>query len=177
MMTTADTAYRDFHQQLSRYISRRLGNADDVQDILQEVFVRVLRNEAALSEARAPLAWLYTVTRSVIIDHFRKSGREFAVPFEPPETDADMPDPEFERCIGPLLGNLPDKYRKALQFTDMDGGQQTEFAQISGQNLSTVKSQVQRGRKMLKDAIIGCCKIELDTNNRVIDVYGKDNCC
>ena len=180
-MTTPDAAFRAFHQQLSRYIQRRLGRADDTGDILQEVFVRVLRHEDALRKARTPLAWLYTITNTVIVDHLRKSGRQVTVAEIPEITAQGSPDPGFGTCIMPLLNALPVKYRDALQFTDMLGGRQTEFAVESGQNLSTVKSQVQRGRRMLKEAILGCCAIDFDKDNKVLDVYPNvdcnDDCC
>lgn len=74
-MTPTETAYRDFHQQLSRYINRRLNSPEDTQDVLHEVFIRVLRHEDSLKNAETPLAWLYTVTQSAIANHLRKLGR------------------------------------------------------------------------------------------------------
>lgn len=74
-MLTPETAYRDFRDKLHHYIARRLGNPEDVEDVLQDVFVRVTRNANILREVKKPLAWLFTVTNSAIVDHARKKQR------------------------------------------------------------------------------------------------------
>lgn len=190
-MTTSETAYREFRDQLSRYVAKRLGNPDDVEEVLQDVFLRVVRNEAALGKARAPLAWLYTVARTVLIDHYRKQGRtpppsgagtagewdSVATEPAPAEPAADG----FDRCLAPLIEKLPEKYREAVTFVDMDGRGQSELAQRIGLGLPAAKSRVQRGRRLLKDAILGCCRIELDSRSRVValepDCAQNEKCC
>ena len=83
--------------------------------------MRVGRNEKSLRNAKIPLAWLYAVTHSVLVDHYRKQNRT------PPQAMNDMimedlPAPaqssetEFEKCLAPLLSSLPDKYRDAIEF-------------------------------------------------------------
>jgi RNA polymerase sigma-70 factor (ECF subfamily) len=162
-MTPTENAYREFRDQLHRYIKRRVGSPEDAHDVLQEVFLRVLRNEKTFAQTDVPLAWLYRVTRSAIVDHYRKAGRT------PTGSDAGLemlsapetaPEPEFERCIQPLLGNLPEIYRDALVFTDLNGGRQTEYARQTGIGTATAKSRVQRGRKLLKQAVLSCCSME-----------------
>ncbi len=183
-MTPTETAYRDFHQHLGRYIARRLGAADDVQDVLHEVFVRVLRHEDSLEKAVTPLAWLYAVTQSAIIDHVRKSSRT-------PQGDAaaldrlTAPEPQndadFGACIVPLVQSLPDIYREALVFSDLQGGKQADYAQQSNISIAAAKSRIQRGRRMLKQAVQGCCTVELGRDQAVLDVIpksaGSEKCC
>ena len=185
-MTSTEQAYRAFRDQLSGYIARRLGGSEHVDDVLQDVFVRASRNDQKLAKAEKPLAWLYTVTNSVLIDHFRKQGRAV----ETVETDfSDLAGPDaepkasedFARCLLPLVENLPEKYREIIAYTDMEGGRQSEFARANNLNLATVKSRVQRGRKMLKNSVTGCCKIELDNRNSIIGLEpparGCEPCC
>ncbi len=179
-MNTSEEAFRQFHHQLRRYIQRRAGS-DDAEDILQEVFLRVLRNEAALKQAREPLAWLFVVTRSVLVDHFRKRGRTptaltqeadldvLAMPKEGDETD-------FGRCVAPLLNRLPEKYREALLFTDLNGGRQTELAASLRINLSTAKSRVQRGRVLLKQALLSHCNVQMDVRRKVMELLPDKGC-
>ncbi len=185
-MTTTEKAFLEFRDQLRRFIAKRLSDPEEIDDILQEVFVRVVHNEQTLKIASTPLAWLYTVTRSVLIDHYRQTNKT-----SPLVTDGmvieNLPAPPeyseavFDRCLSPLINNLPDKYREAVKFVDMDGGKQTELAvQIRASN-STAKSRVQRGRKMLKDAILHCCRVELDSLSNVVALdhnnNSQKNCC
>lgn len=183
---TPETAFREFRQALSRFLSKRLDNPDDVQDLLQEVFVRVVRNESALREAKIPLAWLYSVTRSVLVDHYRKKGR-MSLQLSDVTQALGVPDnlensnSEIEKCLLPLVKNLPEKYRTVLVCTDLEGQRQVEYAQELGLNISTVKSRIQRGRNMLKQSILSCCKAEHDNNNKITEVTpdcaGSGPCC
>ena len=185
-MTTTEKAFLEFRDQLRRFIAKRLSDHEEIDDILQEVFVRVVRNEQALQAARTPLAWLYTVTRSVLIDHYRQTNKIPSLVSDQIVIDNLPATPEyseakFDRCLSPLINNLPDKYREAVKFVDLGGGRQTELAVQTGTRNSTAKSRVQRGRKMLKEAILHCCRVELDTLSNVVELDPKNNdqknCC
>ena len=183
-MQTPDTVYREFRTKLQSYLARRLGNPDDVEDVLQDVFVRVTRNEQTLKSVKEPLAWLYTLTNSAMVDHLRKqrNHRDFVdgdIDNIPDMSEDDTED-EFSACLLPLVDNLPEKYQNAVKFVDMNGGKQTELAIGAGLTVSAAKSRVQRGRHMLREAILGCCLVERDglQNITALD-SGKcsANCC
>ncbi len=166
-MHDPEMAYREFQATLRQYLARRLGNADDVEDVLQDVFLRVTRNRTALENAQEPLAWLYSVAKTALIDHVRRQRKHAAVatggvPEDIPDTQSDMPSEGFYECLTPLLKNLSEAYRDAIRYVDIEGGRQTDLAAASGLNVSTVKSRVQRGRRQLKSAIVDCCLIERD---------------
>lgn len=185
-MTIPETAFRQFHHQLSLFIAKRVQSRDDVQDILQEVFLRVVRNQSSLERANKPLAWLYTVTRSVLVDHYRKNGRsqrnaERLINQQvAPGTDEEF-SPEFEKCLSPLIAMLPAKYHQAITFSQNEKGTQVEFARSQQIKLSTAKSRMQRGRKLLKQAILSCCRVEFDAGDRVMSLQPgsdcQDKCC
>ena len=178
-MTPSESAFKAFKTQLSRYISKRLGKVQDVEDILQEVFVRATRYEEKLGEVREPLAWLYTVTNSVISDHYRKQARGVSVidNAEINQIPAPLPltEQDFARCLRPVIDTLPAKYRDALMYVDINGGAQNALAQEQGLAVSTVKSQVQRGRKLLKSAIVACCHVEIDEAG--VGLSPRGDCC
>lgn len=185
-ITTPETAFQELHEPLRRYVSRRVKNREETEDVLQDVFLRVIRNERSLREVASPVAWLYTVTRSVLIDHYRRQSRspiqnrvdledvEIPVPPERPEVD-------FGACVLPLVNKLPEKYREAVEFVDVHGGRQTALAHKTGLSDSAAKSRVQRGRKMLKESILNCCRVELDNFNRIVAMDRMDKnrkeCC
>ncbi|SFD14449.1 sigma factor-like helix-turn-helix DNA-binding protein [Tropicimonas isoalkanivorans] len=152
--------------------------------MLQDVFLRVTRNGEALETAREPLACLYTVAKSAMIDHLRRRKHRGVAAEGVPE---DIPDPlpdissgEFATCLVPLVRNLPDIYRDAVTFVDLDGGRQTDLAAARGLSVSTVKSRVQRGRQQLRSAILDCCQVERDALKNITSLApgarGPD-CC
>ena len=180
-MTTPETVFREFHKHLSLYVAKRLRQSDDAQDVLQEVYLRVVRNNETLAQTKKPLAWLYTITRSVLIDHYRKSARA-QQNAKTPSIELEMLNeeieysPEFEKCLSPLIANLSPKYRDAIVFSQRDEGTQSDFARQQKINLSAAKSRIQRGRKLLKQAVLGCCQVEFDSNNRVMSLQPGDDC-
>lgn len=184
-MQTPDTVYREFRSKLLSYLARRLRNPDDVEDVLQDVFVRVTRNEQTLKTVREPLAWLYTLTNSALVDHLRKQRKNHVGPDDGdveniPAVSEDETGDDFSACLLPLIENLPAKYQGAIRYVDLNGGKQTELAADSDLSVSAVKSRVQRGRHMLKEAILGCCLVERDGLQNVTTLgsgeCGQD-CC
>jgi len=60
--------YRDFQG----YLVRRVGDQATAEDILQNFCIRVMKSQAQLRDEKSAIGWLYTVLRSVLMDHFRR---------------------------------------------------------------------------------------------------------
>lgn len=184
-MTDVESAYADFRQSLRRFIARRVRHADDVDDVLQEVFVRVTRNRDALARAGEPLAWLHAVARSAVVDHHRRNARRPVLdtdctPEDLPDASEPAPSEDFADCLLPLVNALPDKYRDTLLFVDMQGGRQTDLARKHGVAVSTAKSWVQRARRHMRAAILACCRVDRDAAQRVTALSRQgcaQDCC
>lgn len=61
-----------------------------------------------------------------------------------------------------FLACLPGKYRQALIMVEYQGLKQHEIAERLGISLSGAKSRVQRGREMIREALLDCCHFEFD---------------
>ena len=70
-MHDVERLFRDYHQPLVRYLTRRLGDRDWAEDVAQETFVRALRQDALLNER----AWLFAVATNLVRDETRKDTR------------------------------------------------------------------------------------------------------
>ena len=179
-VVNAQAAFQQFRNQLSRFIARRLDNPAEAEDLLQNVFVRVIRHENALENAKSPLAWLYTVTKSVIADHYRKQDKS-PLHFADDQGMDDIPAPAaftdsaLGNCIPALVDILPDKYRDAIRFVDIQGGRQVDYARLADIPVATAKSRVQRGRNILKIKLLNCCRVEFKNNDNRIDLIRKGN--
>src|SRR6056297_2740314 len=77
------------------FLVKRLGNRADAEDVLQEFCIRVLTRKDQLRDAERMDAWLYTILRSTLNDHYRKGTRRSrlaaAAAREPEEWIADAP--------------------------------------------------------------------------------------
>jgi RNA polymerase sigma-70 factor, ECF subfamily len=80
---------------------------------------------------------------------------------------------EISPCLRPMLNYLPEKYREAVRFADLEGMTQIELANRLGLSLSGAKSRVQRGREQLKALLMECCQFEFDCRGKVIDYECK----
>ena len=83
---------------------------------------------------------------------------------------------ELARCLVPLLNELPEPYRQVLRLTEFEGATQREAASQLGLSLSGAKSRVQRARKMLREVLLKCCRVELDRRGGVVDYEARDGC-
>lgn len=149
------------HARLRSYIAKRVRDA--VDDILQEVFLKVNAGLHTVKSQGAISAWLYRVAANSIADHYRSQK-----PWEELPGDDELASPAAERdyvaelatCLQPFIADLPETYRSALQLSEIEGLPQKEVARRLGVSLSGAKSRVQRGREKLRQRVLDCCHIE-----------------
>lgn len=170
-------AWRELTTQLRPFVARRVASAADVDDVLQEVFLRLQRGIDGLRDEQRFGPWVYRITRNAIIDHQRSQARHPVVAREADDGSSHVPDADdddgaveraFASCIAPFVAMLPSPYREALTLTELEGLTQREAAEMLGVSLSGMKSRVQRGRVQLRRALEGCCDISVDVRGRVI---------
>src|SRR6476659_739735 len=70
-MNDIDRLFREYHQPLVRYLTRRLGDRDWAEEVAQETFLRALRQERLTSER----SWLFAVATNLVRDEARKDAR------------------------------------------------------------------------------------------------------
>jgi RNA polymerase sigma-70 factor (ECF subfamily) len=156
------------------YLYRMTGNAEDAEDLTQEVFVRMyshihtFRAEASLS------TWLFRIAGNLCVDAFRRKKKERGVvssldaPLYNDEEDGgatrDVPDmkaaPEvlFSRKelggqIEEALAKLPTKLRSAVVLHDIEGLSYEEIAEVEKIPLGTVKSRIYNARVALRSSL------------------------
>jgi RNA polymerase sigma-70 factor (ECF subfamily) len=165
------------------FIARRARTPHDVDDITQETLLRLYRSAQNLRDEQALEGWMYRIARSAIVDHYRRA----AVRPEPvapeqaelhghvEEPDTPSADESLAACLTPLLARVPETYRTALELTDLGDLTQEQAAAQLGLSSSGMKSRVQRGRRMLRDEVIRCCRIELDARGVLSDATTRSD--
>jgi RNA polymerase sigma-70 factor (ECF subfamily) len=158
--------YRRFHDELLAFVRRRVPGEEDAEEVVQQVFLQIHRRLQAADEPRHPRGWVYQVTRNALVDHFRRRvDRTETLASETAEETvehAEFTDLDLSQCMRPLLATLPQPYRQAIEWTDLQGVTQSEAARRAGVTVAGMKSRVQRGRVKLKEALLACCRVELD---------------
>lgn len=168
-------AWREVEARLRPYVARRVAPAD-VDDVVQETFVRVYRGLATLTDGERFGAWVYRIAGSAIADHGRMRARHPSLPAtaseEPAEPTADDDDDleaELAECIALFVARLPSPYREAITLTELQGLTQKDAASMLGVSLSGMKSRVQRGRERIRRMFEECCEISTDCRGHVTD--------
>jgi len=175
----APPAWQSLRAELVRFVRSRVADEAASDDIVHDVLLRAL---GELEGPRPPLhlrAWLYRVTRHAIVDHYRRRRPDEPLPEEIAGTEAgtdEAAEQELARCLTPLLAGLPAPYREALTLAEVEGVAQREIARREGISLSGAKSRVQRARRMLRQAILGCCRVEVDRRGGVLDFQRQTGC-
>lgn len=187
----ARDAWRDLDAKLRPFIARRVRGEADVDDVVQDVFLRMQRGLAGLRDDERFGPWVYQVARSAIAEHQRAAQRHPLTDGTPPEEEAavaeDDDDGAVERelasYVAPFVAMLPSPYREALTLTELEGLTQKDAAEMLGISVSGMKSRVQRGRQQLRKALEDCCHIALDARGRVVSCEPRadgrlpDGCC
>ena len=181
-----EVVWNAFSKPLRAFVSRRIRNAEDADDILQEVFMRIHRGLGSVRHNGKLAAWLFQIARNTIVDHYRaRRGLEqpLAEDFDAAATSHDEEQnalAELSACVAPMIADLPEKYRAALTMTDLNGLTQSEAAIRLGISVSAMKSRVQRGRRQVKTMLQACCRIELGQLGGVVEFTtrnGRRPCC
>jgi RNA polymerase sigma-70 factor (ECF subfamily) len=178
---TTEALWGRFARDLTAYFRRRIPGSSDVDDLLQETFVRLHAGLPRLRSRDRVSVWLYRIARSVLEDHRRANARtavledEDAIPDERHETDATL-NREVGSWARAFLEFLPETYRTAVKLADVDGLPQAEIARRLDLSLSGAKSRVQRGRALLKAAVLDCCHVALDRHGNVLETRPREQC-
>jgi RNA polymerase sigma-70 factor (ECF subfamily) len=180
MLLTTEALWEAFNGQLSAFILQRVSNPDDAEDILQEVFIKIHTHIDSLRDEDRLAPWVYRIARNTIYDYYRTRRSHLPLP-ESLQTPAERDEPQAiqQLAVGlrSMIDELPEKYRQALLLCELGDLTQRELAERLGLSLSGAKSRLQRGRRLLRQALLACCHFEFDLRGRVIDYYAHCDCC
>lgn len=173
--------WTELSEPLKKYIMKRVPNATDADDILQEVFVKIHQNIGDLKDENKFQSWIYKISRHAIVDYYRRKNRieliELVDDFAAETEQNTSTNAEIAACLKVMIEYLPEKYKQALWLTEFENLTQKELSERMGLSLSGAKSRVQRGREKLKEMLLGCCHLEFDRMGNVIDYQHKSKEC
>ena len=163
---------------LRAFVSRRVPAGIEPDDVVQEVFLRVVRHLPTLRDAERVEAWLYQIARNALRDAMRARQRrdsrtdslDIDLPTEPDVEDARAAETELAPCLAGMIARLAEPYRTAMELTSQ-GLTQSEAAKRVGVSISGMKSRVQRARDQLKRMLLQCCEVDVDRRGGVSDYH------
>jgi RNA polymerase sigma-70 factor (ECF subfamily) len=173
--------WENLNKDLRSFIFSRIKNDSDIDDLLQEVYIRIHDNIHGLKESTKIKPWVYQITRNLIADHFRKkniqiSKMELRDWLPASSSSTNLMDTAI-RDMSEIMNELPPDYCEALCMIEIEGISQKEYAELKGISYSGAKSRVQRARILLKDMLLKCCHYHFDKYGTVYDIRPKCCCC
>jgi RNA polymerase sigma-70 factor (ECF subfamily) len=187
--TQADLAvvYQNLQQSLLGFIRKQVTDPVLAEDLLQDVFLKAIN---AIQRGDTPanlIAWLYTIARNSVIDHYRAKRPTDPLPDDLAAVDTDDHhiEQDLARCLKPLVQSLPPLYRNTLLATDFAGQPLQSLVALEKVSLSAIKSRASRGRKMLRQRLLTCCTINVSSSGQIEEFSSntaelrldKKDCC
>ena len=175
--------WAEFAGRLRAFVARRVPAGIEPDDVVQEVFVRVVRHLPSLRDAERIEGWLFQIARNTLRDAMRARQRrdrrtdtlEIDVPAEADTEDVRAAEAELAPCLTPMVARLAEPYRSAIELTSVHGLTQTEAAKRVGVSVSGMKSRVQRARDQLKEMLLRCCEVDVDRRRGVADYHLRES--
>lgn len=141
---------RQYAPAVYRLAYARTGSRSDAEDIMQEVFLRLIQAKPTFPSQAHAKAWLFRVTSNCSNDLFRLPWRRREEPLEEETAISEVPE---EGSMTEAVLSLPARYRIPIHLFYYEGYSVAEIAKIVGKSEGTVKTRLFRARKLLRDKL------------------------
>ncbi len=163
--------YDRYHDRLVHFITRKTGDPDRAQDLVQEAFIRVTRHLHRFDTAKKFSTWVYTIASNLSKNELRNRSRSPLVLFQrlTNNWEDDHRPLQFEdysmrpddlyrkrflrRLVEETVEELPEHHRLVFRLRELEGKSYEEISEITGVNLGTVKSRLHRARNSFAQRI------------------------
>lgn len=147
--------YQETFEMAARYFGARVRNKADVEDLLQEFYLKLYRSLKNYTEMGSFYAFFYSTARSVYLDFLRK--RDFEVSYEDlsyiPDSRNGFEVSENKIDVENALTKLKEDEREIILLYFYDGLKNEEIAEIMGISLENVKIKKHRALKKLRSIL------------------------
>ncbi len=175
----ADDKRRQFEEQALPFMDQLFGavmrmtrNPTDAADLVQETFVKAFQAFGQFQQGTNLKAWLYRIQTNTFINIYRKNQRN---PYQGTideledwqlggaesvtqsvstrSAEAEAIDHLPDSAVKDALQSIPEDFRLAVYFADVEGFSYQEIADIMKTPVGTVMSRLHRGRRMLRELL------------------------
>lgn len=167
-------AWQAHERELLGFLILRTQDRFAAEDLLQEVFLKAMRQGQGFCSLDNPRAWLFQVARHALIDAARlaKSHVELSealiesLPAGPADAERSPLD-ELDACIEHHLAALEAEQRQIIAACDLQGQTVKSYAHSNGLTLAAAKSRLLRARQRLRDRLVRHCEVRFDDAGQV----------
>jgi len=166
-----DELMNRYQKRLLNFVYRTIGDRERAEDLVQEVFIRVHRHLRRFDQTKKFSTWIYTIASNLAKNELRNRSRSPLVLFQTirKNWEADHRPLQFEdrhqrpddlyrkrhlrELVQWAVRQLPNHHRVVFVLRELEGKTYEEIAEITGCNLGTVKSRLNRARNRFAQVI------------------------
>jgi RNA polymerase sigma factor (sigma-70 family) len=154
--------FERYHRPLFRYFVSMNSQREQAEDLVQEVFFRILRYRTSYDPAHSFTGWMYQIARNASVDQARKAGAAQVVDIDTfmerrAEFVSASPGPEESASrvqdlalLRRAMGQLPEDKREILVLSRLQGMKHEDIAEVLGCEVGAVKVRVYRAIRALE---------------------------
>lgn len=174
-MSCLMSAWDKHESELRGWLRGRLSSSHDAEDMLQDLFLKAMRQDRKFCEIANARAWLFEVARNAVADRLRLKKEQVELPDDLAAEQEETPAVEsLAACLPRALSELSDEDRNAITRCDLEGMSQEDYARLNGISLPGAKSRVQRARKRLREHLSDACQVKFDDAGKVCCFVPRD---
>ncbi|MDD4531253.1 MAG: RNA polymerase sigma factor [Candidatus Pacebacteria bacterium] len=151
---------RRYEDKLSRYLHKFISDTDDVEDILQVVFIKAYKNLYGFDISKKFSSWIYRIAHNEAVNHLKRRRNKGRVALDDVEyklideksdigTEADRK--FLKKDMEGVIGKLDLKYREPIVLFYLEEMSYEEISDVLRIPKNTVGTLILRGKKMIKD--------------------------
>lgn len=164
-----DQFYREHKPKLIWFLSHYTKDKITAEDFADEAFIQGLRKLDTYNKERSQIhTWIYKIAENIVKKEFKDQQKMRTVSMDKPIDDEnlklsdfikqyDSSDDDYQDMINhkkaemvkDAIDKLPEKYRTVLEMRELDGMAYKEISETLNINLSTIKSQISKGRQLV----------------------------
>lgn len=159
--------FRRYQRKLFVYIFHLVGNKDETEDILQNVFVKTYKNIENFDKEKKFSSWIYRIAHNEAVNFLKRKNKKFFVSWEDVSASKDklemnssneIPEDiwmqqEVTQEIGNAMEKLPDKYKQILMYRYFSEYSYDKIGQILDKPVNTVGTLINRAKKKLYEVV------------------------
>jgi RNA polymerase sigma-70 factor (ECF subfamily) len=153
-----ETLYHNYYRTIYTYVYYRVGDGTLAEDLTAEVFLRLVDHISEMKlNGKPPLAWMYTISRNLVIDHFRHDPLERSVPLDDNLMERKDLQPEVQveyhlnqDRLREALNYLTEPQRQVVLMKFIEHRSNAEIASVLGKEEGAIKSIQHRALDSLK---------------------------
>jgi len=160
-----DQLFGRYAARLVNFVNRIIGDRDRAEDLVQEAFLRVHRHLPRFDRSKQFSTWIYTIASNLAKNEIRNRRRSSLLLLQPGENGGEdggillqfedsrtRPDEMYRQrylseVVNRCVALLSEQHREVFVMRELEGRSYEEIARLTGANLGTVKSRLNRARQ------------------------------